>query len=59
MKCMALSAIAVTLTLSDRHGSITSSRIHIPRLCCIHWYDLWRTPSFTEGVINAEDQVVL
>ena len=40
---MVLSAIAVILTISDRHGSITSSRTHVPRLCCFHRDDLRRT----------------
>ena len=56
---MVLSAIVDIPTISDRHVSTTSSRTHVPRLCGFHWYDLWRTPSFAEGVINAEDQIVL
>ena len=35
------SAIAVTPTPSDRHGSITSSRTRVHWLCRFHWYDLW------------------
>ena len=41
LRLMATSAIAVTPTPSDRHGSITSSRTRVHWLCRFHWYDLW------------------
>ena len=49
---MALSAIAVAPIASDRHGSITNRRTHVPRLCCFHRDDLRRasaSPQINRG----------
>ena len=47
---MVLSAIVVTLIISDRHVSSTSSRTHVPRLCCFYWDDLRRTSTSSQVV---------
>ena len=44
------SAIAVTPITSDRHGSTTNSRTHVPRLCGIYYYDIWRDLSSPQNL---------
>jgi len=44
------SAIAVTPTISDRHGSTTNRWDRIPWLCCVYYYDLRRTYTSSQNL---------
>lgn len=46
------SAIVVTLTISDSHGSTTSSRTNVLGMCCLYLYDLWGASFIKEGLME-------
>ena len=52
MKCMALSAIAVTHITSDGYASVTSSWDRIPLLCWFYWTVVWRDPLTAEVLME-------
>ena len=52
MKCMALSAIAVTHITSDGYASVTSSWDRIPLLCWFYWTVVWRDPLIAEVLME-------
>ena len=52
MKCMALSAIAVTHITSDSHASVTSSWDRIPLLCWFYRTVIWRDPTTAEDLME-------